>query len=351
MRSLTLLLLGATAATAQKIVSWDIQKQKASTKALIKAKRATITEAVGNEANLYYANVTVGTPGQLLQLQLDTGSSDVWMTASDAAFCQGSNNACVGGTFDSKQSSTFTVVQQGGFSIQYVDNTGSSGDYFTDAISLGGVTLSEQQMGLATDTTIGTGIIGLGFSSNEAVCTLSPCDTYPSIVEQMVSQKKINSKAYSLWLNDLDSNTGSILFGGVDTNKYMGDLVTLPVLPNSQSEGGNIRSFSVAWTGFGIGTPQGEENNFVASTFNEAAVLDSGTSDAVSNGLQSNEGIPVLTSSRLSRMISPISYTRSLARSLMTTPVVTLLLVICAPPMPRWTSHSAAQMAPRFVLE
>jgi hypothetical protein len=33
---------------------------------------------------LYFVNVSVGTPPQNLELQIDTGSSDIWMIASDA---------------------------------------------------------------------------------------------------------------------------------------------------------------------------------------------------------------------------------------------------------------------------
>jgi hypothetical protein len=32
----------------------------------------------------YYANVTIGEPGQNIQLHVDTGSSDVWVIAKDA---------------------------------------------------------------------------------------------------------------------------------------------------------------------------------------------------------------------------------------------------------------------------
>lgn len=279
MLSLTLLLLGATLASSQKVVSWDIQR-RAVPGNTSKVKRATITEALGNEQNLYYANVTVGTPGQLLQLQLDTGSSDVWMTETEADYCLEQEGNCIGGTFDPLQSSSYNVVDAGGFAIQYVDNSASQGDYFTDTLSIGGISLEKQQMGLAIETTIGTGIIGVGFTENEAVCrSTTSCDTYPTIIDQMVKQKKINSKAYSLWLNDLSENTGSILFGGVDTKKYMGDLVTLPILPNANS--GSTSTFSVAWTGFVITTPDGPKTNFVSSDFVEPVVLDSGTTDMI----------------------------------------------------------------------
>jgi hypothetical protein len=37
---------------------------------------------------LYFANITVGTPGQTLGVQIDTGSSDVWVPSSTASICQ-----------------------------------------------------------------------------------------------------------------------------------------------------------------------------------------------------------------------------------------------------------------------
>jgi hypothetical protein len=51
--------------------------------------RATITEALANNftGGDYIAQVTVGTPGQTQTLAIDTGSSDVWMLASDADLC------------------------------------------------------------------------------------------------------------------------------------------------------------------------------------------------------------------------------------------------------------------------
>ena len=118
--------------------------------------------------------------------------------------------------------------------------------------------------------------------ATESVCNQQQgpvCQSYPSVMETLVNQSKINSQAYSLWLNDLKANTGSILFGGIDTSKYNGPLVTLPLQSDSQTNA--ITSFSVAFTGFSIGTPKGEETNFVPQNFAEAAVLDSGTSNLV----------------------------------------------------------------------
>ena len=66
----------------------------------------------------------------------------------------------------------------------------------------------------------------------------------------MVKDGMIQSNAYSLWLNDLDANTGNILFGGIDTEKYMGSLQTLPI----QNDGAPYFSeFIITLTGLRFG--------------------------------------------------------------------------------------------------
>ena len=272
----SLLAIESATVLGQNVIQYPFQKVR-QLKSPELRKRATVPVTLGNEQVLYYANVSVGTPGQPIQMQVDTGSSDVWMSDSTAAFCRQNTYNCQGGTFTPSRSSTYNQLATI-FNITYVDGTGSTGRYFTDNIGVGGITLNGLEMGLATNTTVGTGIMGLGYALNEAVCNVAgPCPTYPTIVEQMVSQKKINTRAYSLWLDDLQAQTGSILFGGVDTAKYHAPLISLPIERDQYS--GLFTSFSVAFTGFTItkngGTPTG---GFTAAGYNQQAILDSGTS-------------------------------------------------------------------------
>lgn len=305
-------LLAAEAATGQRVMKTDFVKRLVPSAPRSLTRRATVTEALGNAAYLYYANVTAGTPAQSVMLQIDTGSSDVWMSATNATYCTGRNGAenCVGGTFNSATSSTFKYVNDL-FNITYVDMTGSVGDYFTDVLRIGGVTVTGQQMGLAIDTTIGTGILGIGYPSDEAICKPSGCPgQYPTMVQNMVSQKLINTQAYSLWLDDLQASTGSVLFGGVDTAKYMGSLATLPVQPDTYAQG-LIDSFTVAWTGFSIGGC----STFASSSFAEPAILDSGTTLTVRTLLNEHPSKIPLTTYSLFLMTSSVPLPLNLAFS------------------------------------
>jgi len=90
----------------------------------------------------------------------------------------------------------------------------------------------------------------------------------------MKDQGHINTLSYSLWLDDLEANTGSILFGGVDTDKYTGDLVALPIQIDAYS--GTISSMTVAWTGL-TATGGGQVSDLSPSS-PQPAILDCGTS-------------------------------------------------------------------------
>ena len=89
----------------------------------------------------------------------------------------------------------------------------------------------------------------------------------------MKAQGYIHTLAYSLWLNDLDSNTGSILFGGIDTAKFSGSLIVLPVQPSSNS---SYTDFTVALSSISVKDAAGN-TAFSQSNLALPVILDSGT--------------------------------------------------------------------------
>lgn len=86
-------------------------------------------------------------------------------------------------------------------------------------------------MGLAKEGSLPfaprVGVLGLGYSSRMAHLTRRKgVKCFPGLVDTLVHAGAISSRLYSIYLNTLDLY-GSILFGGIDTDKYKGPLTTL----------------------------------------------------------------------------------------------------------------------------
>lgn len=281
MRLATLLTL-VTGAAALKILQFDIQhnRRQASRSAL--PEPGTVDEPVGNlfaTKSIYSVNLTIGTPPQSFLLDLDTGSTDLWVNTANSVYCLDGN--CYGGTFDPSNSSTYNVEYAGAFNITYADNSNASGDYSTDVVQIGNITLTNQTFGVANVSIDNpAGLLGLSWPLDESFCGDLPvptdCQPYSSVLESMVKQGYINSAAYSLWLDDVSASTGSILFGGIDRSKYSGDLVALPLIPNSGYSNDTNKvytDFNAVVSNF---TVTGLEN-FVTEDEASIVIFDSGT--------------------------------------------------------------------------
>ena len=96
-------------------VLWNIKKDAHVQAAQLKARSLQLRNArengglwtrdpidvrLGNalQQGLYFANISVGTPFQSFQVQIDTGSSDLWIPSETATYCQRQQRqACLGG--------------------------------------------------------------------------------------------------------------------------------------------------------------------------------------------------------------------------------------------------------------
>ncbi|KAK2604580.1 hypothetical protein N8I77_007497 [Diaporthe amygdali] len=264
-------------------------------------RRGTVTANLDNEETLYFINATLGTPAQSLRLHLDTGSSDLWVNTASSALCTQTSQPCAfAGTYDANSSSTYEYVGSW-FNISYVDGSGASGDYVTDTMSIGGTTVSDFQFGIGYTSSSSQGILGVGYAVNEVQVGRAQLSAYDNLPAKMKSEGKITSNAYSLWLNDLDASTGQILFGGVDTDQFQGELQTLPI----QAEGSVYAEFLITLTGVSF---SGET---IAEDQALAVLLDSGSSltylpnsmvetiyDRVSAQYDSNEGAAYIACSK-----------------------------------------------------
>ncbi len=178
-----LLLTSILAVASAKTVKLNIWKNKAPATShranLVRRDDDFADPLTGDEQRVqYFINVTIGTPPQEFALQLDTGSSDVWMLAASSDLCtQLELQAQTGGCsstckfafpspvlvrlleflkVNEKKSTTYKLADAGAFQITYADNTGANGDYIKDTLSIGGATIKSLEMGLAYNSTSAT---------------------------------------------------------------------------------------------------------------------------------------------------------------------------------------------------
>ncbi|KAK2871774.1 hypothetical protein FQN49_002841 [Arthroderma sp. PD_2] len=251
---------------AAKPVHRDIIAKRASTK--------TVSQDLDNQKNLYFCNLTLGTPPQTIRAHIDTGSSDLWVNTEESRFCSSRRSPCrQGGTYDSSGSSSYNLVSND-FNISYVDGSGASGDYVTDVINVGGIRLEDFQFAIGHTSSSPLGVLGIGYEAGEAQVNRFGDEPYANLPAALVKAGHIRSNAYSLWLNDLNASRGQILFGGVDTGKFDGKLQTVPVL---HTRNGEYNSLVVALTGVGIRTgSEGSTDSFPTQPV--AVAMDSGSS-------------------------------------------------------------------------
>ncbi|KAE9374550.1 aspartic proteinase precursor [Stipitochalara longipes BDJ] len=260
-----------TDGAAPRVVGFPVQRKTVPNPILrdrLRRRASTVQASLQNEETLYYANGTLGTPAQSLRLHLDTGSSDLWVNTPTSALCKSKGSPCQStGTYTANSSSTYSYIASD-FNISYVDGSGASGDYVSDTFSIGGTTLDKLQFGIGYTSSSSEGILGIGYQINEVQVGRAGKAAYNNLPAQLVADGVIQSNAFSLWLNDLDASTGSILFGGIDTEKFTGTLATLPI----QQESGVYAEFLITLTEVTLG------NLVIASNQAQAVLLDSGSS-------------------------------------------------------------------------
>jgi len=90
-------LVSTIAATTSAPKAVPMQFAKSRRAPALSRRASTLPVTLGNAVtdNLYYVNASVGTPPQTVQLQLDTGSSDVWMFGPRS--CDSTTSLCLGG--------------------------------------------------------------------------------------------------------------------------------------------------------------------------------------------------------------------------------------------------------------
>jgi hypothetical protein len=157
--------------------------------------------------------------------------------------------------------------------VEYEDMQTATGDYAKDNLTIGSVVVKGMQFGIMYHSTVLSGILGVGFPGIEFLAS-SGYGEYNNLPILLVNQGYIQSAAYSLWLNGEHGTSGSVLFGGVDTDKFYGSLVALSLV---QGPWPSIEAFFVTLQGVQMRNGAGNLITLNGGSTSGPVVLDSGT--------------------------------------------------------------------------
>ncbi|KAK0716842.1 aspartic peptidase domain-containing protein [Lasiosphaeria miniovina] len=200
-----------------------------------------------------------------ISLIVDTGSSELWVNPDCAT--SGDQDSCSqGGTFDPRKSST--LVDTGESKSLFYGSGNATVEYVVDTVTIGSATVKQQILGIALESdNINFGLIGF------APATDGQAD-YPYLLDTLVKEGVIKSRTFSLDLRGSDEPTGALILGGIDTSRFTGPLVKIPIIPVSQTPLRTDRYWAVL-TGVGLTGPDGTTDKSAA--FQVPVFLDSGT--------------------------------------------------------------------------
>ncbi|KAJ5652035.1 Penicillopepsin-1 [Penicillium longicatenatum] len=208
---------------------------------------ATNTPSTDDEE--YLTPVSVG--GTTLQLDFDTGSSDLWVFSSELSASQRSGHSYYTPGSSASLMSGYT------WDISYGDGSSASGNVYKDKVIVGGITVSSQAVEAAKkissefieDTS--DGLLGLGFDSINTVSPRAQKTWFSN------AQSQLAKPLFGVALKH--GEPGVFDFGFTDSSKYTGSLAYTDV---DSSEG--YWSFSV--DGWSAGSASGQGFSGIADT-------------------------------------------------------------------------------------
>lgn len=221
----------------------------------------------------YVATISVGTPAQTLPMDFDTGSSDLWVMGKGVSGTSGHT------TYDSSSSSTAKVLSGASWTISYGDGSSSSGNVYTDTVTIGNLTFAEQAVEVATkisseftaDTSI-SGLVGLAQSSINTVTPTAQKTFFDNIKSSLTSP---------LFTADLKHDTkGSYNFGYIDAAAHTGTVYYADLITSGQFGG----FWTFAASGYTVGSSTSTSSSSGASGTSSAGSATTASASSPTGG-------------------------------------------------------------------
>lgn len=203
----------------------------------------------------YYGPITLGSPPQKFVVLFDTGSSNLWVPASNCSNCGAKAR------YNPSKSSTYKADGRS-FSIQYGSGA-ATGFLSNDNVNAGGLLATAVTFAEISHETAPlqqskfTGLCGMAFK-RIAVDDVEPLFGY------LVDQGLVDNNYFGFWLSKKPGTFvvgGELTLGGVDDTRFTGDMTTVDLISETYWE--------ISMDNMVLGS---------ASTGQIKAIVDSGTS-------------------------------------------------------------------------
>lgn len=206
----------------------------------------------------YLANIQIGTPPQTLPMDFDTGSSDLWVFSSETSSSSVSGQAI----YSPGKSSTASKLDGSSWKISYGDGSSSSGNVYTDLVTIGNLSVQSQAVESATQVSSEftadskmSGLVGLAFSS---INTVSPK------AQNTFFDNAMPKLSQPVFTADLKHDAeGSYNFGYIDSSAHTGDIFYVDLF-NSSADYAGFWSFQS--TGYAVGDGSASSSSGTGST-------------------------------------------------------------------------------------
>lgn len=213
------------------VIMTEIKKNASSIVSNSKSKRAadSLPIKLDNLIDFYSLDIKVGSPAQNVSVLLDTGSSDLWV------YSPGQASDPTIPTFNSRRSTSWRSFNVP-FRIRYMLGE-ASGVWGSDTVQLENAKLPNQNFAVVNrgDSLDGVpGVMGIGLRQLESSGLFGIAGYYDNVPASLYRQGHIASPTFSLFLDDVNAKSGSIIFGGIDHSRYKGQLSVLRRISNSQ---------------------------------------------------------------------------------------------------------------------